>query len=53
VANQQEFDALPEARKDVRLETRKKDRKVLYFIHQMVNLVVFERVCGANMAKEA
>ena len=52
VANQQEFDVLPQVRKDVLLETHKQDQKVLYFIHQTVDPVEFESICSAQMAKE-
>ena len=53
VANHQEFDAQPQACKYMLLETRKKDQKVLYFIYQALDLVVFERICRAKMEKEA
>ena len=53
VADQREFDTLNKEKKDMLVDTRKKDQKALYAIFQAVEESVFGKILCTNTAKEA
>lgn len=42
-----------DAQRETHKETKKRDQKALFFIHQCVNAVVFEKISDATTSKQA
>ena len=52
-ADEQAFNALTQAEKDLLKNNRKKDAKALFYLYQAVNESVFPRIAAAKRSKEA
>ena len=51
--DEQAFNALTQAEKDLLKNNRKKDAKALFYLYQAVNESVFPRIAAAKKSKEA
>ena len=51
--NEQDFNALTQAEKDVLKNNRKKDSKAIFLLYQVVNESVFLRIAATKKSKEA